>query len=109
VERRKKPVPTHTEEQTTAAQTIDPAAEPEMTQPQAVDETQAAHAAEEPAATAGQEPESAPETPDLKGDVRRLRCDMTISKHVTASIGAGFIPLPVVDFAAVTGVQVDLV
>jgi uncharacterized protein (DUF697 family) len=34
---------------------------------------------------------------------------MTIAKHVTASVGAGFIPVPVVDFAAVTAVQVDMI
>lgn len=40
--------------------------------------------------------------------LRRLRCDMAITKHAAASMGAGFIPLPLVDFAAVAGVQLSL-
>jgi uncharacterized protein (DUF697 family) len=45
---------------------------------------------------------------DVASEMRRLKCDMTISKHVAASIGAGFIPVPIVDFALITGIQVDL-
>lgn len=40
--------------------------------------------------------------------VRKIRSDLAISNHVTIALGAGFIPVPFVDFAAVTGVQVDL-
>lgn len=45
---------------------------------------------------------------DLTSDMRRLQCDVAISKHVAASLGAGFIPLPVVDFVTITGVQINL-
>ena len=45
---------------------------------------------------------------ELAADVRRLQCDVAISKHVGASLGAGFIPLPVVDFVTITGVQINL-
>jgi uncharacterized protein (DUF697 family) len=34
---------------------------------------------------------------------------MTISKHVTAALGFGFIPVPFVDFVAITGTQIDMV
>ncbi len=42
---------------------------------------------------------------DVAGDLRKLKTDMVISKHMAVSVGVGFIPLPVVDFAAITGVQ----
>ena len=44
----------------------------------------------------------------VEGELRKIQCDATISKHVTASLGAAFIPLPAVDFAAITGVQIDM-
>lgn len=47
--------------------------------------------------------------PASANDVRKLRCDVTITKHVGAAMGFGFLPLPVVDFVAITGVQMDLV
>jgi uncharacterized protein (DUF697 family) len=47
-------------------------------------------------------------TPVVDAAVRRVRCDLAISNHVTTALGAGFIPVPFVDFAAITGVQVDL-
>jgi uncharacterized protein (DUF697 family) len=61
------------------------------------------------AAEAAHEPDPGTQAADLQGELRRLQCDMTIAKHVTASVGAGFIPVPIVDFAAVTAVQVDMV
>ena len=41
-------------------------------------------------------------------DIRKLKCDIVISKHVAVSIGAGFIPFPVADFAAITAVQIRM-
>lgn len=52
-------------------------------------------------------PDAAPKDVGEIG-LRRLRCDMAITKHAAASMGAGFIPLPLVDFAAVAGVQLSL-
>lgn len=55
-------------------------------------------------------PAAAPAIPPASAhDVRKLRCDVTITKHVGAAMGFGFLPLPVVDFVAITGVQMDLV
>ena len=45
---------------------------------------------------------------DIAAEMRKLKCDMSISKHVAASTGAGFIPVPIIDFAVITGIQVDL-
>jgi len=60
--------------------------------------------------TAHAAPPPAPAVPPASAhDVRSLRCDVTISKHVGAAMGFGFLPLPVVDFVAITGVQMDLV
>lgn len=50
----------------------------------------------------------ASERPVSGRDLRTVQCDLTISKHVTAASGAGFIPIPVLDFVTVTGVQIDL-
>jgi uncharacterized protein (DUF697 family) len=61
--------------------------------------TPADHQSEETPKTAGI---------DVAAEMRRLKCDMTISKHVAASMGAGFIPVPIIDFAVITGIQVDL-
>jgi uncharacterized protein (DUF697 family) len=47
--------------------------------------------------------------PASANDVRKLRCDVTITKHVGAAMGFGFLPLPMIDFVAITGVQMDLV
>lgn len=55
-------------------------------------------------------PAPAPAIPPASAhDVRKLRCDVTITKHVGAAMGFGFLPLPVIDFVAITGVQMDLV
>lgn len=94
---------TYTEEQTTAPHAGHPIIEPERAQ--AMPE-ETIHSGAPPAAD-GHAP--GPQAPDLQGEIRRLQCDMTISKHVTASVGAGFIPVPIVDFAAVTGVQMDMI
>lgn len=37
------------------------------------------------------------------------RCDRTIKQHALVAAGAGFIPFPLVDLTALTGVQVDMV
>jgi uncharacterized protein (DUF697 family) len=47
--------------------------------------------------------------PASANDVRKLRCDVTITKHIGAAMGFGFLPLPMIDFVAITGVQMDLV
>lgn len=46
---------------------------------------------------------------DVQAEMRRLKVDMTISKHVGTALGLGFIPVPLVDFVAVTGVQLDMI
>jgi uncharacterized protein (DUF697 family) len=40
--------------------------------------------------------------------LRRVQCDLTITKHVSLAVGAGFVPLPVFDVMAVSGVQLDM-
>jgi len=42
------------------------------------------------------------------GALRQLQCDLTITKHVSLAVGAGFIPLPAFDVMAVSGVQLDM-
>jgi uncharacterized protein (DUF697 family) len=46
--------------------------------------------------------------PDSTSEINRLKADLVITRHVALAAGAGFIPLPVVDFAAVTGVQLTM-
>ncbi len=41
-------------------------------------------------------------------EINRLKADIIITRHVAVAAGAGFIPLPIVDFAAVTGVQLGM-
>lgn len=48
-------------------------------------------------------------SPAMLSELRRLKCDMTISKHVGAALGFGFIPLPLVDFVGISGVQLDMI
>jgi uncharacterized protein (DUF697 family) len=100
---------TNTEEQTTTVQAEHPAAEPEMAQAKLAEEVHSAQAAHEPAGEAAHEPNAGTHAPDLQGEIRRLQCEKTIAKHVTASVGAGLIPVPVLDFAAVTAVQMDMI
>jgi uncharacterized protein (DUF697 family) len=110
---RGKTVSINIEEQTQAAHAGHPLADPEMVQAKPVPDASDAmpeekvHSghpeAHEPAGKAGAH------APDLQGELRRLQCDKTISKHVAASVGAGFIPVPILDFAAVTAVQTDMV
>jgi uncharacterized protein (DUF697 family) len=72
--------------------------------------TEFAPVAEHSNGTAHAAPPPAPAVPPASAhDVRKLRCDVTITKHVGAAMGFGFLPLPVVDFVAITGVQMDLV
>jgi uncharacterized protein (DUF697 family) len=40
--------------------------------------------------------------------IKRLRADVVITWHVAASAGAGLIPLPIIDFAAISTVQVTM-
>ena len=48
-------------------------------------------------------------SPAMLAELRRLKCDMTISKHVGAALGFGFIPLPLIDFVGISGVQLDMI
>jgi uncharacterized protein (DUF697 family) len=41
-------------------------------------------------------------------EINRLKADVVITRHVAVAAGAGLIPLPIVDFAAVTGVQLGM-
>jgi uncharacterized protein (DUF697 family) len=40
--------------------------------------------------------------------IKRLKADVVITRHVAVAAGAGLIPLPVVDFAAVSTVQLTM-
>jgi uncharacterized protein (DUF697 family) len=51
----------------------------------------------------------APATPaNATNEINRLKADIVITRHVAVAAGAGFIPVPIVDFAAVTGVQLSM-
>lgn len=52
-------------------------------------------------------PAAAPRTP-IDGTERKLRADKIIKTHVLWSSGAGLIPIPLADLAAVTAVQVKM-
>lgn len=41
-------------------------------------------------------------------EIKRLKADVIITRHVAVAAGAGLIPMPIVDFAAVTGVQLNM-
>jgi uncharacterized protein (DUF697 family) len=71
-----------------------------MSEHHTIDTTATEHAAPAAAAEPG-----APTAADL----RKVKCDMTITKHVGAAMGFGFVPVPLVDFLAITGTQIDLV
>jgi uncharacterized protein (DUF697 family) len=50
-----------------------------------------------------------PATPaDPTSEINRLKADIVITRHVAVAASAGLIPLPIVDFAAVTGVQLTM-
>ena len=53
-------------------------------------------------------PDATAETPDASSEINRLKADVVITRHFAVAVGAGFIPVPVVDFAAVTGVQLTM-
>ena len=48
------------------------------------------------------------ETPAAPSEINRLKADIVITRHFAVAVGAGFIPVPVVDFAAITGVQLTM-
>jgi uncharacterized protein (DUF697 family) len=51
----------------------------------------------------------APATPSAAtAEINRLKADIVITRHVAVAAGAGLIPVPIVDFAAVTGVQLSM-
>lgn len=41
-------------------------------------------------------------------EINRLKADIVITRHVAVAAGAGLIPVPLVDFAAVSGVQLAM-
>jgi uncharacterized protein (DUF697 family) len=52
--------------------------------------------------------ESNVEEPKIMVDVPKERLDKLIQQHVWGAMAVGLIPLPLVDFVAVTGVQINL-
>ncbi len=50
----------------------------------------------------------APAAPDSTSEINRLKADIVITRHFAVAVGAGFIPVPVVDFAVITGVQLTM-
>jgi uncharacterized protein (DUF697 family) len=50
-----------------------------------------------------------PATPaSAAAEINRLKADIVITRHVAVAAGAGLIPVPIVDFAAITGVQLSM-
>jgi uncharacterized protein (DUF697 family) len=47
-------------------------------------------------------------TPDAGTEINRLKADIVITRHVAVAAGAGLIPIPLVDFAAISGVQLSM-
>jgi len=45
---------------------------------------------------------------DVAAEINRLKADIVITRHVAMAASAGLIPLPIVDFAAVTGAQLTM-
>ena len=45
---------------------------------------------------------------DTTNEINRLKAEIVITRHVAVAATAGLIPLPIVDFAAVTGVQLTM-
>jgi uncharacterized protein (DUF697 family) len=76
----------------------------------AVFETQTHPATGPKAATsATHETATAEATPTgATAEINRLKADIIITRHVAVAAGAGFIPVPLVDFAAITGVQLSM-
>lgn len=56
--------------------------------------------------------DAAAETPATSAaaasEINRLKADIIITRHVAVAAGAGLIPVPIIDFAAVTGVQLTM-
>ncbi len=46
--------------------------------------------------------------PTAASEINRLKADIVITRHVAVAAGAALIPVPVVDFAAVAGVQLSM-
>lgn len=55
-----------------------------------------------------QDPKGPETTTDAVAEIKRLKADVIITQHVAVAAGAGFIPVPVIDFAAITGVQLSM-
>jgi uncharacterized protein (DUF697 family) len=66
-------------------------------------ETQTQHPTGPNAAT-----DATAEAPAAASEINRLKADIVITRHFAVAVGAGFIPLPLVDFAAITGVQLTM-
>lgn len=45
---------------------------------------------------------------DPAAEINRLKADVIITRHVAVAAGAGLLPFPVIDFAAVSGVQLSM-
>jgi uncharacterized protein (DUF697 family) len=41
--------------------------------------------------------------------IKKLKADVVITRHVAVAVGAGLIPVPIIDFAAITAVQLTMV
>jgi len=54
--------------------------------------------------------EASPDTAaaSANAEINRLKADVIITRHVAVAAGAGLIPVPIVDFAAITGVQISM-
>ena len=50
----------------------------------------------------------APAASAAASEINRLKADIVITRHFAVAVGAGFIPVPIVDFAAITGVQLTM-
>jgi len=83
-------VNTITEESTSPTHAGDPIGDPEMNEAKPVSAggdgmaAEGTHAAHAQTAQDAVDPAHAANVPDMQGDFRRLQCDMTITKHVTA-------------------------
>ena len=77
----------------------------------AVSDTQT-HPLTGPEAAAGAATEAAAEAPatpaGAAAEINRLKADIIITRHVAVAAGAGLIPVPLIDFAAITGVQLSM-
>jgi len=55
-----------------------------------------------------EEQKNANDTPETKEPDRKTEANKSIRNHVIVSVGAGFIPIPILDMVAITGVQLNM-